>query len=148
MLGALARDLRALGVDCAYPVERGDDVLIKFALREERVLLTRDTALASRRGAPVHLVVSTDPDEQLVEVLRSYPPPDRGEWFSRCLECNVATVEVSAETVRGEVPPFVAATRDEFRRCPMCGRLFWQGTHVASLRERLMRLTTTAKSDE
>jgi uncharacterized protein with PIN domain len=38
------------------------------------------------------------------------------------------------------VPPFVASTQSEFRRCPACGRLYWRATHAERMRERLNQL--------
>jgi len=48
MLGSLARWLRLLGVDVAYVQGVHDDVLAQQARDEDRVLVTRDAALAAR----------------------------------------------------------------------------------------------------
>ncbi|WP_297480344.1 Mut7-C RNAse domain-containing protein, partial [Thermococcus sp.] len=45
MLGRLARWLRLYGYDTLYGI-RDDDEIIRVALREERVILTKDVALA------------------------------------------------------------------------------------------------------
>ena len=34
---------------------------------------------------------------------------------------------------RPRVPAFVAATQLDFHACPLCGRVFWKGTHAARL---------------
>jgi uncharacterized protein with PIN domain len=50
-VGRLATWLRAMGYDTLFPPEGGDNQLVRLALREDRVLLTRDTGIARRRAA-------------------------------------------------------------------------------------------------
>jgi hypothetical protein len=139
MLGRLARWLRALGYDTLYFRDASDARLLGIALREQRRLLTRDTALARRaRGAGL-LVQAEDLDAQLREVLAAEGLAGRAP-LSRCLECNAVLVAVPHEVVRAEVPPYTYATQRAFWRCSGCGRVFWAGTHAARILERLRRL--------
>ncbi len=48
---------------------------------------------------------------------------------TRCDRCNVEVQRVDAEAVRDVVPPYVAQTQRDFRRCPSCGRVYWPATH-------------------
>ena len=48
MLGRLTRWLRILGFDTVYFRTIDDNELIKLARQQERILLTRDTGIASR----------------------------------------------------------------------------------------------------
>ena len=142
MLGSLARWLRTLGIDVAY--ERGieDADLVAAAVAEDRIILTRDRRLVERRLARNHLLIrSPDVEDQVRQVLAELAIEfDVARLFSRCLRCNEPLVSVPAEEARQQVPPFVAATQDRFRRCPTCGRIYWRSTHVERMRERLRRM--------
>jgi uncharacterized protein with PIN domain len=50
MLGSLARRLRLLGFDAAYTIS-SDDELIGKAIRENRIIITMDTELATSSSA-------------------------------------------------------------------------------------------------
>jgi uncharacterized protein with PIN domain len=63
------------------------------------------------------------------------PPPDPA--LSRCAVCNTTLERVSREDVASRVPPYVVRTQTDFRRCPGCGRVYWPGTHVDGMRERM-----------
>ena len=138
MVGKLARWLRLSGFDCAYERTIDDEALARIACREDRVVLTRDTRLAARfPGLRVYRLDSEDPVEQLRQVRGVFSLNLRAELFTRCLECNSVTEEVSKETVQGRVPAFVFQTQSEFHRCPGCGRIYWAGSHHDRMRERL-----------
>ena len=48
-VGRLAKWLRAMGYDTIFPKENGDNELVRIALRENQVLVTRDAGFALRR---------------------------------------------------------------------------------------------------
>ncbi len=137
MLGRLARWLRVLGCDVEYFPEIGDAELVARADRSGRLILTRDTLLAQRKGARTnHFFVRGDHfRDQLRQVVEHFAIYPAGHLFTRCLECNTLLVETDKSAVCGRVPPYVYATQAEFRACPACGRLYWQGTH----RERMVK---------
>jgi uncharacterized protein with PIN domain len=139
-LGKLARLLRALGCDVLW-CRTGSDARIVEATAAGRLLVTRDTAWNEKTlPGPKLLLTESRPFDQLRRVLAqvgTVPPP--AEWFSRCLECNELTVPVAKSEIAGLLPPYVRRTRDMFRRCPGCGRIYWEGTHVEAMRARLAR---------
>ncbi|RLC86949.1 MAG: hypothetical protein DRI37_06660 [Chloroflexi bacterium] len=138
MLGKLARWLRLLGYDTLY-LQDDDATIAQRARAESRILLTRDHDLAARRGLRVILIASQELESQLVQVMReagalpSDTPP-------RCMTCNVPLQDISPEEARESVPPYVAQTQHEFRRCPCCGRITWPATHWRGIQERLNRV--------
>lgn len=133
-LGALARHLRLLGFDAEWEAQPEDKTLALRSAEEDRVLLTRDVGLLKRsivtRG---YWLRSTDPTTQLAEVVRRFRLTRLAKPFSRCLECNRELVDAPKEAVRAEIPPYVAATQERFRRCTRCAKIFWAGTHHARL---------------
>ncbi len=138
MLGSLARWLRFMGYDTAYPEPMSDRDLIDMARREERILLTRDKELAGRVREAVG-IRSDDLDEQIREVaavlpLRLIHP------LSRCSLCNSVLLPVSRDAIEELVPVGVRSRHEEFWRCPSCQRVYWQGSHWDKMVERLNHL--------
>ncbi|HYM40742.1 MAG TPA: Mut7-C RNAse domain-containing protein [Thermoplasmata archaeon] len=138
MLGTLAKWLRFMGYDTAYPGPLNDTELLVLAEREDRILLTRDKELASRSPDAIR-VRSDDLEEQIREVatrlgLGLVDP------LSRCSLCNTVLVEARADEVGDRVPDGVRARHDKFWRCPSCGKVYWQGSHWDRMVERLNRL--------
>jgi hypothetical protein len=141
MLGTLARWLRFAGFDTVYGRDAADAALAGLARAEGRWLLTRDRGLASIAGPRVLLVQGGGVEAQVAELsARLDLRADPARFFTRCAECNGELVEVARETIEAQVPPFVAAHAERFRRCPSCGRVYWPGTHSARIARRLESL--------
>jgi uncharacterized protein with PIN domain len=142
MLGKLARLLRMVGHDVEYARE-GDPIEIgRRAAREGRVLLTRDKRLAMRKDAGRTLFVENNyPFHQARQVLRTLSLGiDSG--FTRCVEDNGRLIEVELAAVVDRVPEHVRAEVHALWRCDRCTRVFWDGTHVAAMRETIAALET------
>ena len=148
MLGKLARWLRALGYDCLYPRKINDEDLLRIAREGGRWLLTRDRRLARAAGSDRILLIHSDyVDVQVSEVaeaLRLQLTPVNA--LTRCLECNGALEPVAKEEVRGRVPPYTYTSQESFIGCPDCGRIYWAGTHVGAILDRLRRIEAAIKA--
>jgi uncharacterized protein len=133
-LGTLARRLRLLGFDTAYANDASDGALVRLATDEERVLLSRDRGLLSRRVI-VHgfLPRSDHPDEQLAEVVERFDLARHAEPLTRCVRCNDLLAAVPIEEVEDQVPPRSRRAFDRFARCRGCGQVFWPGSHLDAL---------------
>lgn len=142
MLGRLARWLRVLGLDASWEADVADADLVRRALDERRWILTRDRALPIEWRVPrVHLVAAEAPLEQLAEVIRAFAlDPAQLVLFARCTRCNAPLAEIPREAAAGAVPPRVFETTARFHRCPACGRVYWEGSHVDRMRRTLERL--------
>ena len=139
MLGTLAKWLRILGYDTAYDAGLDDNALVRLARAEGRVLLTRDTALAQRKGLQSLLIASEVLPEQLAQVLQAFSLQVANP-FSRCPVCNSPLEEVPKYEAWGQVPPFVFQTQERFSLCPQCNRFYWRGTHWQKMLERVREL--------
>lgn len=128
MLGTLARWLRILGFDTAYPKPLGDEDLVSLAAGEDRILLTRDKELGARKDIRVLYVSSDVLDEQVEQVLRGLNLTIQ-HAMSRCPVCNTLLVEMAREKVEGKVPEGVYLRQREFWHCPSCDKFYWQGSH-------------------
>ena len=137
MLIRLARWLRMAGQDVSCPPEEADDsALIEAALKEERILLTRDRLLARRcekAGAGCLLIRSSDIDEQLCELMAAGLSLELNP--ERCTLCNG-----TLEEVEGPKKTDDRAGSEEGSihwRCQRCGKIYWRGSHWRGIRERL-----------
>jgi uncharacterized protein with PIN domain len=140
-LGRLAAYLRLLGFDTRYSSDADDEGLARTAAEEERILLTRDRGLLKRgsvtRGS---FVRATSPRAQIAEVVERFDLRGLAAPFTRCLACNGLLVAAEKAAVAGRVPAGVLARHEEFFECPECGRVYWQGTHYARMRDICRRL--------
>jgi uncharacterized protein with PIN domain len=131
MLGRLARRMRLLGLDVLYSRTLNDNEIIRLSLEQDRVILTRDKALSDRPLAESHLFINSDlVQEQVDQVLSSFPLETLLEPFSRCSECNDPLSRITREEAKDLVPQHVYENKYLFFRCPRCKRTYWQGTHV------------------
>ncbi|MFQ5860158.1 MAG: Mut7-C RNAse domain-containing protein [Dehalococcoidia bacterium] len=136
-VGRLAKWLRAMGYDTLFLPGIEDGELIRLALRDGRIILTRDSLLLQRRvitsGMLRALLIRDDAlMDQLRQVVRELGL-DRSRDFSRCLRCNELLVSAQREAVQDRVPPYVFQTQREFMVCPACQRIYWRGTHWANM---------------
>ena len=144
-LGKLARHLRLLGFDARYANDPTDVDLVAISNSERRVLLTRDVGLL-KRGAVTHgcFVRSTDPREQVREVLRRFQLADRIDPYTRCLACNGSLEPIDKQDVADRLPPKTRELYDEFKSCTTCRKIYWRGAH----HQRLDRIIAVARGAE
>jgi len=87
MLGTLARWLRIMGYDATYQKDRGDEAIIDEARTQDRILLTRDRALAARMDEKRLYIGSDQLEGQLRQVWKAFDlKPDLD--MTRCTVCN------------------------------------------------------------
>ena len=138
MLGTLAKWLRFMGYDTAYPGPLDDTELLALAEREDRILLTRDKELAGRSARAIR--IRTDVLEEQVREVASALDLKLVDPLSRCSVCNASLRPVTLEEIRELVPEGVRARHTSFWQCPSCRRVYWQGSHWDKMVERLNRL--------
>ena len=145
MVGKLAKWLRAFGFDVWYDPFAEDAEVAAAARERGAILLTRDTGLRSVPGVRVLFIESDHVEEQLQQVAGQAPLDlALAQPLTRCTACNGELRTASREEVWPRVPPFIYLTQERFAACPECGRVYWNGTHVARLRERLAELREEA----
>lgn len=140
MLGRLARWLRVLGYDTSFDTTLADPVLVQRADDEDRVLVTRDRHLLRELRPLRALEVRQDePLQQLQSVVRELALAPPRELFTRCLLCNTLLDVLPPAQALPLLPQGVRAIPGPVRRCPVCGRLYWDGSHVRRMRAALER---------
>jgi uncharacterized protein with PIN domain len=140
MLLRLARLLRAAGHD-TYLAAGGqrDAELLAIARAENRVLVTRDRRLAAQAHPRAVLVAGRGAYAEAESLSAQLPVDWRLAPFSRCVVDNAPLRQADADDLR-RIPAEAREKPGPFRACPRCGRVYWPGSHVRRLSERLDRL--------
>ena len=107
-VGRLAKWLRVMGYDTLFPRDGSDNDLVRIALREHRVLITRDRRISLRRSVRqgqmrvVH-ILQDDLRSQLRQLVQDLKL-DLAGGFSRCVCCNQLLDSVDTESVADRLP--------------------------------------------
>ena len=140
-LGKLTKYLRMLGLDVLYKDNFTDDTIIELSLKEERVILTKDKNLLKRneitRG---YFVKDSDPERQVIEVVKRVQLQNQIKEFTRCLECNSLLKPVRKEEIENRIPLKVKENQNEFYVCDVCDKIYWQGTHFDKMKSLIQKI--------
>jgi uncharacterized protein len=144
-VGKLARWLRLIGYDTLLFKQKDDGQMIRRALSEDRVILTKDTQFMKRRLVTngtlktIH-IKQDDPKLQVQELVKTLNLNHHFKPFSLCLECNRALIARHREEVKNLVPAHVFETKTQYTECPACHRIYWPGTHWQAMVKKLQDL--------
>lgn len=150
MLGNLARKLRILGFDSKYSSSIKDDVLIRLAKEENRVIVTKDETLAKsaeKIGIIAVLIRGNDEIDQIIQITTKL----RFSNFvmdtnsSRCVNCNGKLESIEKSKVVNNIPPGVYERQNQFWICIDCQKIYWEGTHFVKLQEFVTNLNKRLK---
>jgi uncharacterized protein with PIN domain len=138
-LGKLAKWLRTLGYDTLFHLTIEDGELVSLALKENRIILSRDTKLSRFKIKDKYLLIQSEkPLEQLKEVIDHFNLKIKEDLlFSRCLLCNQPLEGVEKENIKERLFPYVYQTQENFVYCSICDRIYWSGTHVERMIKKL-----------
>ena len=145
-VGKLAKWLRMMGYDTLFFDGEDDWQMVRTALAEGRVILTRDTQIM-KRGVVTSgrlkavLIESDEPEQQIRQVIETLNLDCQFRPFSICLECNQPLEERSKQRVKDLVPPYVFQTQSQYMECPACRRIYWRGTHWQAMTRRMEKFT-------
>ena len=129
-LGKLAKYLRMLGFDTLYRNDYQDPDIIAIALRERRIILTRDRGLLKARAVTHgYWMRSTEPQQQVREVLQRFDLQGLIRPLQRCLLCNGLVKPIDKQSILPRLLPQTARSYDEFYQCSACMQLYWKGAH-------------------
>lgn len=135
MLGKLAKWLRIIGYDAEYNTSWTDAELRSKATSEQRLVLTRDRALAESLPRGMSLFIhSQEVREQFRQVVEAFNLDTERGLFSICTICNCRVEPVTVDAVGERVAGYVRQHQRSFWRCPECGRVYWEGSHIINAR--------------
>jgi uncharacterized protein with PIN domain len=144
-LGKLARLLRLLGFDTLYRTDYDDAEIIRIALAEHRIILTRDRKLLhDRRITHGRWLHSTHAAEQAREVIRRFQLEHAIRRFIRCPLCNGLVQAVEKSEILNQLEPLTQKYYSDFFQCSDCRKIYWKGSHYDRIVD---TLNTIEKSD-
>ncbi len=136
-LGKLARLLRLFGFDTRYG-SNDDTEIVRIAVQEKRIILTRDRRLLQRKEVTHgYCIRSSYPELQLKEVIERFDLYSQIKEFSRCTLCNEVVHPINRMDILHRLEPKTAACFNEFYFCPGCERIYWKGSHFKKLRKKI-----------
>jgi uncharacterized protein with PIN domain len=140
-----------MGYDSLFFNGDDDSQMVKQALAEDRVILTRDTGMMKRRVISsgrlrAVLIESEEPERQMQQLMTAMDLKSQSRPFTLCLECNQPLESRSREEVAERVPPYVYRTQTQYMECPACHRIYWRGTHWEAMVRKLEKLTNANDS--
>lgn len=138
-LQKLAILLRILGFDVLYSQNKDYVLVINLAKRENRILLSRVKFL--RKLPWIFYLKEDDLDGQLEQTIKELKLTVKKEnFFTRCSKCNNFLQEIQEDEVKREIPFDVFGRGYWFKRCFNCGKIFWNGNHMITLKEKFKKL--------
>jgi len=145
MLGNIARKLRLMGYDSRYLADIEDDELIKLAINDKRIIISRDEDLirkAIKYDVKSIFIKNKKEIEQFREIINKLNLKiikingDR----ARCPKCNSQTESITKKDIHKKIPNKVLEYNDKFWECKVCDKIFWEGTHIKNLQKFLGEL--------
>jgi uncharacterized protein with PIN domain len=132
-----------MGYDTMYFPEAEKRELIIKSLQEYRIILTRDSKMSVYSGVRMVHIKSDFVEDQVKQVVAELGiKPDRDKFFTVCVICNMPLKKVRKTDIKDKVPPYVYETQDNFMKCGICDRTYWQGTHWTNVGEFFDKLKT------
>jgi len=134
-----------MGYDSLFFDGDNDGQMVRQALAEDRIIVTRDSGMMQRRVISsgrlrAVLIESEVPERQMRQLMTAFDLKEESRPFTLCLECNQALISRSREEVAGRVPPYVFKTQTQYMECPGCHRIYWRGTHWQAMVRKLEKL--------
>jgi uncharacterized protein with PIN domain len=117
--------------------------LVITALRQERIILTRNSGISRFPGPRIVVIKSDFVDQQIKQLLQQLRlKPKAKDMFTRCLICNLQLAAIAKTKVKSRVPEYVYKTQKDFVGCPKCKKVYWQGTHWGNAKKFLSKLVS------
>ncbi len=147
MFGKLTRFLRIFGHDTVYAeeimVSAPDSELLKYALENDRIILTRDKPFS--KIAKLNSIYLEDIDAY-ENLLRLQKEINLTLNFSiknaRCSTCNSTLNKVEdKESIKDQIMEETFNSFQDFYKCsnPKCNKIYWRGSHIEKIINKLKK---------
>ena len=141
MLGKLVKWLRIFGYDTVYFKKITPKSLVEIANSEKRIILTRNSRIYEIAKPNTFIYIhSIEPDEQIKQVVSHFNLDTKSNLFSICTVCNKKVEEINKENIKNKVPDYVFQEHSLFYICPICNRIYWQGSHYQNTTKKIEEL--------
>lgn len=132
-LNRLAKWLRMLGYDAAIYKSISFHNMIRLAVKERRIILTRSSKQAKSNLKFSRILIKSDNHLEQIRELKEIISFNEHYIFLRCLLCNKLLSGISREKVKDLVPELIYENHTDFKVCRKCGKIYWQGTHYKAM---------------
>ncbi len=139
-LGKLAKVLRLLGFDTTYENSLTNSELIRIALMENRLLLSRNSGLGKKELLKFCYIKDKNPDQQLKQVVHEFQLKDKVQPFTRCIVCNGILEAISKESISNQVQKNTLLYFNDSWQCNSCTRVYWKGSHYDRMLKMVKRI--------
>lgn len=140
-LGKLAKYLRMTGFDTLYENRLDDNEIVEIAIREKRIILTRDIGLLKHKVVTHgYWIRSQKPVEQFTETARRFDLFSKFKPFCRCTVCNGLVKKTNKQSVIHQLKPRTKIYFNEFFKCSSCGKVYWKGSHFERMQKLIFEL--------
>jgi uncharacterized protein len=132
-LGKLTKYLRVLGFDT---ISLNDlDMLNRYKNQDDPPLLfTKRTKTISYQ--PAIFIQSNRIQEQIKEIEKIIKPYiNDNDFMTRCIECNTLLESAVKADIEARVPEYIYHHHEEFKVCPSCKKVYWEGTHTEQMKK-------------
>ena len=139
MLGKIARKLRIFGYNTEYFLNVADNCILKRAIAENRIILTRDKGLYYRlvKKNLLGVLISSDNEpDNLVTILRKcgiHHVDIVPNLNTRCTKCNGDLISADKSLEIRKIPEKVYSNIQLIYKCNTCPKIYWTGTHIDSI---------------
>lgn len=134
-LNRLAKWLRALGYDVSVYKKINTNKQIQLAIKERRILLTRDKKKALSKLKFHRVLIKSQNHFLQLQEIRELLDFQKELIFTRCLNCNKLLFAIEKTKIKGLVPQFIYNNFEDFKVCRRCGKIYWQGSHFAEMKK-------------
>lgn len=141
MLGQLCRYLRAAGYDTVFDTSGlPDRELLRLYKEEGRHFLTQDQLIVEHKAAlgVAFVLPKVELDQMAVIVGKHFHFDWSSNAFTRCLEDNAQLLPADGVALQW-VPDDARIVNEPLKHCPVCNRVYWQGSHYKRIRSRLLK---------
>ena len=133
-LGKLCKYMRMLGLDTAYSNQFSQSEIIAISQQERRILLSRSYHLTrSRMVTRSYWIRSSDPLEQIRDLIVKLDLSNLTDPLTRCLTCNEKLVPVEKQEISHRLQGLTAKYYFEFFQCSSCDQIYWKGSHFENM---------------
>jgi uncharacterized protein len=132
-LGKLTKYLRILGFDT---ISINDlNMLNRYKNQDDPPLLfTKRMKTISYQ--PAIFIQSNRIQEQIKEIKNSIKPYMNSDNFmTRCIGCNTLLESAEKTDIEARVPEYIYHHHEEFKVCPSCKKVYWEGTHAEQMKK-------------
>lgn len=140
-INRLANLLRMAGFDASSVPSGSKECIVRTAVQEHRILLTRNRELLKHRSVIFgRLIRNQDPFRQLEETIHLYSLARDIRPFIRCMRCNGLLSCVPKKEILDSLLPLTQKYYSHFMQCLDCKQIYWRGSHHQHMVRKLKEL--------